>query len=182
MLRAPGDRTDDQGRPAGPLDGGHLGLPCTAIAACANPASPHLISEIRLICELARAVLEPNPRVRWDAYMQDYAEIRKEIGKTLPDSFWDYERRMWEPGGFQRDMPVKRANGARHRPRNFVTPNALDEDADMPAIGHDVLRLMTLRSNTTSSTPPSTVTTTVPGYQQHPEVVLMNRSDIDRLG
>ena len=148
-----------------------------------KPASPHLISEIRLICELARAVLEPNPRVRWDDYMQDYAEIRKEIGETLPDSFWDYERRMWEPGGFQRDMPVKRREWCTDTGRaNFVTPNALDEDADMPAIGHDVLRLMTLRSN-------DQFNTTVYGYDDRfrginntRKVVLMNRSDIDRLG
>ncbi|MCJ2119709.1 FdhF/YdeP family oxidoreductase [Methylobacterium sp. J-001] len=148
-----------------------------------KPASPHLISEIRLICELARAVLEPNPRVRWNDYMQDYAEIRKEIGETLPDSFWDYERRMWEPGGFQRDMPVKRREWCTDTGRaNFVTPNALDEDADMPAIGHDVLRLMTLRSN-------DQFNTTVYGYDDRfrginntRKVVLMNRSDIDRLG
>ncbi len=53
-----------------------------------KPASPHLISEIRLICELAQRVLEPNPRVRWEEYRTDYAEIRKEISETLPDSFW----------------------------------------------------------------------------------------------
>ena len=148
-----------------------------------KPASPHLISEIRLICELAQKVLDPNPRVRWDAYKQDYAEIRKEIGHTLPDSFWDYERRMWEPGGFQRDMPVKRREWCTDTGRaNFVTPNALDEDADMPAIGHDVLRLMTLRSN-------DQFNTTVYGYDDRfrginntRKVVLMNRSDIDRLG
>lgn len=148
-----------------------------------KPASPHLISEIRLICELAQKVLDPNPRVRWDAYKQDYAEIRKEIGHTLPDSFWDYERRMWEPGGFQRDMPVKRREWCTDTGRaNFVTPNALDEHADMPAIGHDVLRLMTLRSN-------DQFNTTVYGYDDRfrginntRKVVLMNRSDIDRLG
>ncbi|MBL7406447.1 formate dehydrogenase, partial [Escherichia coli] len=73
-----------------------------------RPASPHLISEIRLICELAQRVLDPNPRVRWAAYSEDFAEIRREIGESLPDSFWDYERRMWEPGGFQRDLPANR--------------------------------------------------------------------------
>ena len=41
------------------------------------PASPHLISEIRLVCEMAKATLDPNPHVRWDDYMTDYAEIRK---------------------------------------------------------------------------------------------------------
>ncbi|WP_267361154.1 MULTISPECIES: FdhF/YdeP family oxidoreductase [unclassified Methylobacterium] len=148
-----------------------------------RPASPHLIGEIRLICELGQRVLDPNPRVRWDVYSDDYAEIRREIGETLPKSFWDYERRMWEPGGFQRDLPAKRREWHTESGRAiFVTPTALDEDADMPDVGHDILRLMTLRSN-------DQFNTTVYGYHDRfrgikntRKVVLMNRSDIDRLG
>ena len=148
-----------------------------------RPASPHLIGEIRLICELAQRVLDPNPRVRWDVYSDDYAEIRREIGETLPKSFWDYERRMWEPGGFQRDLPAKRREWHTESGRAiFVTPTGLDEDADMPDVGHDILRLMTLRSN-------DQFNTTVYGYHDRfrgikntRKVVLMNRSDIDRLG
>ena len=148
-----------------------------------KPASPHLISEIRLICEIALKLFDPNPRVRWADYVVDYAEIRKEVGKTLPDSFWDYERRMWEPGGFQRDLPAKRREWRTDTGRaNFVTPKGLDEDLDMPDVGHDVLRLMTLRSN-------DQFNTTVYGYDDRfrginntRKVVLMNRSDIDRMG
>jgi hypothetical protein len=62
--------------------------------------------------------------------------------------------KMWEPGGFQRPLP------ARHREwktktgkANFVTPEALDEDPDMPGCGSDTLRLITCAA-TTSSTPP----------------------------
>ena len=147
------------------------------------PASPHLISEIRLLCELAGAVLPPNEKVRWADYMNDYAEIRKEIATTLPDNFHDYETRMWEPGGFQRDLPAKRREWHTDSGRaQFVTPEALDEDLDMPGVGHDVLRLMTLRSN-------DQFNTTVYGYDDRfrgingiRTVVLMNRSDIDRLG
>ncbi len=148
-----------------------------------KPASPHLISEVRLICELALKVLDPNPRVRWEDYMTDYAEIRKEISETLPDSFWDYERRMWEPGGFQRDLPVKRREWRTKTGRaNFVTPDGLDEDLDMPSVGLDSLRLMTLRSN-------DQFNTTVYGYDDRfrginntREVVLMSRLDIGRMG
>ncbi|MGC5098526.1 formate dehydrogenase oxidoreductase, partial [Escherichia coli] len=44
-----------------------------------SPASPQLISEVDVVCRLAKAVLPDNPRVRWEAYARDYAEIRKEI-------------------------------------------------------------------------------------------------------
>ncbi|BAU92201.1 oxidoreductase alpha subunit [Methylorubrum populi] len=148
-----------------------------------RPASPHLIGEIRLICELAERVLDPNPRVRWADYRTDYAEIRREIGETLPETFWDYERRMWEPGGFQRDLPVKRREWRTKTGRaNFVTPTGLDEDADMPEIGHDVLRLMTLRSNDQFNTTVYGYDDRFRGIKNTRKVVLMNRSDIDRLG
>jgi molybdopterin-dependent oxidoreductase alpha subunit len=148
-----------------------------------TPASPHLISEIRLLCELAKQVFEPNPRVRWDDYMTDYAEIRKEIGATLPDSFYDYERRMWEPGGFKRDMPVPRREWRTDTGRaNFVTPTGLDENDDMPTVGHDVLRLMTLRSNDQFNTTVYGYDDRFRGIKNTRTVVLMNRSDIDRRG
>jgi len=147
------------------------------------PASPHLISEIRLLCELAGAVLPPNEKVRWADYMNDYAEIRKEIATTLPDNFHDYETRMWEPGGFQRDLPAKRREWHTDSGRaQFVTPEALDEDLDMPGVGHDVLRLMTLRSN-------DQFNTTIYGYDDRfrgvsgtREVIFMHCNDIVRLG
>ncbi|MFB0489075.1 molybdopterin-dependent oxidoreductase alpha subunit [Methylobacterium sp. OAE515] len=148
-----------------------------------RPASPHLIGEIRLICELAQRVLDPNPRVRWDLYTDDYAEIRKEIAETLPASFWDYERRMWEPGGFQRDLPANRRDWHTESGRaNFITPTGLDEDADMPGVGHDVLRLMTLRSNDQFNTTVYGYYDRFRGIKNTRKVVLMNRSDIDRLG
>ncbi|MCR0984266.1 FdhF/YdeP family oxidoreductase [Roseomonas populi] len=148
-----------------------------------KPASPHLIGEIRLMCEIAKRVIEPNPRVRWDDYMTDYATIREEIGETLPDTFWDYERRMWEPGGFQRDMPVKRREWRTETKRaNFVTPKGLDEDLDMPDVGHDALRLMTLRSNDQFNTTVYGYDDRFRGIRNTRKVVLMNRSDIDRLG
>jgi len=148
-----------------------------------KPASPHLISEVRLICEVAKRTLEPNPRVRWDDYMADYSEIRREISQTLPETFWDYDRRMWEPGGFQRDMPVKRrewrtATGL----ANFIKPDGMDEDLDMPGAGHDVLRLMTLRSNDQFNTTVYGYDDRFRGIKNTRKVVLMNRSDIDRLG
>ena len=148
-----------------------------------RPASPHLISEIRLLGELAKKVLDPNPNVRWDDYMTLYAEIRQEIGETLPDTFWDYERRMWEPGGFQRDLPAKRREWRTDTKRaNFITPQALDEDLDMPDVGHDTLRLMTLRSNDQFNTTVYGYDDRFRGIKNTRKVVLMNRSDIDRLG
>ena len=148
-----------------------------------RPASPFLLSEPRLVAELAKATLDPSPNLPWDRWADDYAEIRKSIAETYPDIFADYERRMWEPGGFMRPMPARQRNWKTPTGKaNIKQPKALDEDLDMPEVGNDALRLITLRSN-------DQFNTTVYGYHDRfrgidgtRDVVLMNRSDIDRLG
>ena len=148
-----------------------------------RPASPHLISEIRLVCEIAKRTLDPNPLVKWDDWMDDYGEIRKAISETLPDDFYDYDRRMWEPGGFQRTLPARKRDWHTDtKLANFITPKGLEQNLDIPDGGHNSLRLMTLRSN-------DQFNTTVYGYDDRfrginntRKVVLMSRTDIDRLG
>jgi molybdopterin-dependent oxidoreductase alpha subunit len=147
------------------------------------PASKHLISEVDFIARLAGAVLEPNPKVPWKAWNDDYSLIRRSIGETYPEVFYDYDRRMWQPGGFHRTLPARdRVWKTKTGKANIITPRGLDEDLDMPDAGHDTLRLITLRSN-------DQFNTTVYGYNDRFRgingtrmVVLMNRDDIDRLG
>ncbi len=148
-----------------------------------RPASPHLISEIRLVAEIAKASLPPNEKTPWDAWTNDYALIRASIGETYPEIFYDYEKRMWEPGGFQRPLPARhREWKTKNKKANFITPEYLDEDPDMPSCGKDTLRMMTLRSN-------DQFNTTVYGYDDRfrgikgtRDVLLMNTEDIARLG
>jgi molybdopterin-dependent oxidoreductase alpha subunit len=147
------------------------------------PASKHLISEVKLIAEIAKATLDANPRVTWDDWVDDYSRIRKAIGETYPDIFQDYDRRMWEPGGFHRSIPARhRVWKTKTEKANFITPRGLNEDKDMPEVGREVLRMMTLRSN-------DQFNTTVYGYNDRFRgihgtrmVVLMNRDDMDRRG
>jgi molybdopterin-dependent oxidoreductase alpha subunit len=148
-----------------------------------TPASPHLISEIRLVAELAKASLPPNDNTPWDDWANDYALIRKSIGQTYPEIFFDYEKRMWAPGGFQRPLPARHRDWkTKNKKANFITPEYLDEDPDMPGCGPDTLRMITLRSN-------DQFNTTVYGYDDRfrgikgtRDVLLMNAGDIARLG
>ena len=148
-----------------------------------SAASPHLISEVRLIAEIAKATLPPNEKTPWDDWRNNYALIRKCISETYPEIFRDYENRMWEPGGFQRPLPARQREWkTKSGKANFITPDALDEDPDMPGCGPDTLRMITLRSN-------DQFNTTVYGYDDRfrgikgtRDVVLMNQQDIDRLG
>jgi molybdopterin-dependent oxidoreductase alpha subunit len=147
------------------------------------PASPNLISEVRLIAELARATLDANPNMPWDSWAADYSRIRTAIGQTYPEIFYDYEKRMWQPGGFHRDLPArKRIWKTPSGKAGFVTPTALDEDPDMPETGPDVLRLITLRSNDQFNTTIYGYSDRFRGIEGTRMVVLMNPADIARQG
>ena len=147
----------------------------------AAPADPGLKSETRIVVELAKRTLAPNPRVPWDTWVNDYATIRDAIEQTYPDQFRDFNKRMWQPGGFHRP------NSARQRvwktgtgKANFIVPPSLIATGFDDAPGR--FRLMTIRSN-------DQFNTTVYGYDDRfrgiygtRDVVLMNRDDIARLG
>jgi molybdopterin-dependent oxidoreductase alpha subunit len=146
------------------------------------PASPHLRSEPAIVAGLAKAMLPPNPKVQWDAWVADYSLVRAAIAETYPEIFHDLSERMWQPGGFHRPL------GARHREwktktgkANFIVPKQLETDPDAVPSDRDVLRLITLRSN-------DQFNTTIYGYNDRFRgihgtrmVVLMHRNDIDRL-
>ena len=141
------------------------------------PASPELRSETRIVTELAKATLAVNPKAPWDTWANDYASIRDAIEATCPEQFRDFNKRMWQPGGFHRP------NSARERiwktksgKAEFIPPPALVATgfADQPGR----YRLMTMRSN-------DQFNTTVYGYDDRfrgikgtRDVVLMNRDDI----
>ncbi|HWB48394.1 MAG TPA: FdhF/YdeP family oxidoreductase [Stellaceae bacterium] len=146
------------------------------------PAGPHLLSEPAIIAGIAKATLPPNPKVDWDSWLADYGTVRDAIAATYPENFHDFNARMWQPGGFHRHL------AARHREwktktgkANFIVPADLETDPDTVPADHQVLRLITLRSN-------DQFNTTVYGYHDRFRgihgtrmVVLMHRNDIDRL-
>jgi molybdopterin-dependent oxidoreductase alpha subunit len=147
------------------------------------PASKHLKSEVEIICRIAMATLDANPLMPWQDWMEDYSFIRDAIAETYPAIFHGYNTRMRDPKGIEKPLPARKREW--HTPSGraeFVTPEGLGEDSDMPSGGSDVLRMMTLRSN-------DQFNTTIYGYDDRFRgirgtrmVVLMNEDDIARLG
>ncbi len=149
----------------------------------ANPAGPDLLSEPQIVAELAKATLSRTADVPWDEWVADYARVRDAIEQTYPDDFRDFNARMWQPGGFPRPI------GARERKwktktgkANFIVPKSLEETLGIADAEHDVLTLITVRSN-------DQFNTTVYGYHDRfrgikgtRRVILMNRNDMVRLG
>ncbi|MBW8778388.1 MAG: FdhF/YdeP family oxidoreductase [Burkholderiales bacterium] len=149
----------------------------------AEPASAKLRSEPAIVAGIAKATLEPNPRVPWDQWVADYSKVRKAIEQTYPEIFHDFEERMWQPGGFHRPL------GACHREwktpngkANFICPPSLDEDDDMTAHGPDVIRLTTLRSFDQFNTTVYGNHDRFRGIHGTRHVLMMNEEDIARLG
>jgi molybdopterin-dependent oxidoreductase alpha subunit len=63
------------------------------------PASPHLRSEVAIVCGLADRTLPPHPSVRWGDLAADYDRIRDLIEATVP-GFERFNERVRVPGGF----------------------------------------------------------------------------------
>ncbi|RAS22089.1 FdhF/YdeP family oxidoreductase [Paraburkholderia bryophila] len=149
----------------------------------AQPASELLLSEPAIVAGIAKALLPDNPLVNWDAWVADYATIRDAIEQTYPDQFGDFNSRFRQPGGFHRPIPAaerkwKTPNGK----ANFVVPDTLDEDADMPSVGPDVLSLMTTRGDSQFNTTVYTLDDRFRGVHGTRDVLLMHRDDMARLG
>ena len=148
-----------------------------------QPASANILSEPRIVAGLAKATLDPNPRVDWDLWASDYARVRDAIELTYPDQFAEFNARMARPGGFHRPLP------ARHREwktptgkANFTVPKSFEEDPDMPERSLDSLRLITLRSNGQFNTTIYNYNDRFRGVTGARMVLFINRNDMDRLG
>lgn len=152
----------------------------------AEPAGDLLLSEPAIVARLAKAALEPNPNLDWDAWVGNYDLIREAIAESYPDIFHDFNVRMMEPGGFHRPLGASQRQWDTDTGKaNFINPPQLAANPDTEEGGHerhDVLQLMTLRSN-------DQFNTTVYGYNDRfrgihgtRAVIMMNRNDIVRLG
>ena len=63
------------------------------------PASPHLMSETAIVCNLAHATLNSRTSVDWLGLSNNYDRIRDHISRVVP-GFEDYNARVRQPGGF----------------------------------------------------------------------------------
>jgi molybdopterin-dependent oxidoreductase alpha subunit len=147
----------------------------------AAPASPMLLSEPKIVAELAKATLGAQSKVDWDSWVADYARVREAIARTYPDIFHDFNKHMWTPGGFHRPLQARvRRWNTPNKKANFLSPKDFFE-------GHEAVRganefdLVTLRSN-------DQFNTTVYGHKDRyrevqgtRRILLMNPDDIGRL-
>jgi molybdopterin-dependent oxidoreductase alpha subunit len=146
-----------------------------------EPPSEMLKSELAIVAGIAKATLAPSERLQWDAWTADYSLVRDLIEHTYPDSFSDYNRRIYTPGGFYR------GNAAHERiwktPSGkavFTTPGQLDARGFQDAPGR--YRLITLRSNDQFNTTIYGFSDRLRGLEGSRDILLMNPDDVAAAG
>jgi molybdopterin-dependent oxidoreductase alpha subunit len=137
-------------------------------------------SEPAIIAGLAKATLKPNPAVDWDSWVADYSRVRDAIERTYPDQFKDFNRRMFDPGGFPRPLPArerkwKTPNGK----ANFTVPKSA---FSVPLENADIYELMTMRADGQFNTTIYNEDDRFRGIRGGRYVVFMNPADMESRG
>jgi molybdopterin-dependent oxidoreductase alpha subunit len=146
----------------------------------AKPASPHLLSEPKIVAELAKTTVGSKGDVDWDGWVADYSRIREAIARTYPEIFHDFNKHMWAPGGFHHPIKARvRQWKTPNKKANFVNPCDFFNGHDQLPDG--MFDLITLRSN-------DQFNTTIYGFKDRyrevfdsRKVLLMNPSDMVNL-
>ena len=147
----------------------------------AKPASAELLSEPAIVAGIAKATLG-NSQVPWDEWVDDYAKIRDAIELTYPETFKDFNKRLFQPGGFARPLPARERKWVTSSGKaNFITPERLFPELSTSARS-DVLHLATLRSNDQFNTTIYGYSDRFRGVEGTRKVVFMNKEDVAALG
>ncbi|TDB99118.1 FdhF/YdeP family oxidoreductase [Actinomadura sp. 7K534] len=141
------------------------------------PASPHLLSEVSIVCRLARAAL-PGSGIAWEAMERDYDVIRDHISRVVP-GFAEFNARVREPGGFT--LP--------HAPRDerrFPTAtgkaNLTVNELEVLRVPEGRLLLQTVRSHDQYNTTVYGLDDRYRGIKAGRRVVFVNPADLSALG
>ncbi|MFE9102053.1 FdhF/YdeP family oxidoreductase [Actinomadura geliboluensis] len=141
------------------------------------PASEHLLSEVSIVCRLAKAAL-PGSAIGWDAMERDYDVIRDHVSRVVP-GFADYNARVREPGGFT--LP--------HAPRDerrFPTAtgkaNLTVNELEVLRVPEGRLLLQTVRSHDQYNTTIYGLDDRYRGVKAGRRVVFVNPADLSALG
>ena len=141
-----------------------------------EPASAHLRSEVRIVCDLARRVLGDRVPVPWAAWAADHRLIRAAIAKAIP-GFEDFEARL--PESFV--LP----QAPRDR-RSFDTPSGRARlsvnELSMVEVPPGHLLLQTFRSHDQFNTTIYGLNDRYRGVRSGRRVVFVHPADLNEAG
>ncbi|MER5864116.1 FdhF/YdeP family oxidoreductase [Kitasatospora sp. NPDC002040] len=143
-----------------------------------QPPSATLLSEVAIVCRLARAALGEANDVPWEAFAESYDTVRDRIARVVP-GFDDFNAKVRAPGGFA--LP--------HGPRDSRTfPTATGKanfsvnPLTAPEVPEGRLLLQTLRSHDQYNTTVYGLDDRYRGIIGGRRVVMVNPADAAALG
>jgi molybdopterin-dependent oxidoreductase alpha subunit len=142
-----------------------------------EPASEKLLSEVAILCRLARRTLGDKVSIPWEEFEADYGTIRDRISRVVP-GFEDFNERVVKPGGFRLPNPVN------HGEFRTATGKAMFSTNDFVMLdapkGHLILQSM--RSHDQWNTIPYAMDDRYRGIHAARRIVLVNPDDLTELG
>jgi molybdopterin-dependent oxidoreductase alpha subunit len=143
-----------------------------------EPASPDLLSEVAIVCRLARGTLSDGVAIDWDGMARDYDVIRGHISRTVP-GHEDYNTRIRAEGGFMLYHPARDDRRFdTDTGRAHITVNALEPLTCPPGR----LLLQTIRSHHQFNTTIYGLNDRYRGVRNGRRVVFVNPDDLAELG
>ncbi|MEY9935913.1 FdhF/YdeP family oxidoreductase [Streptacidiphilus sp. MAP5-3] len=138
-----------------------------------RPPAPDLLSEVAIVCKLARRTLGPKNTVPWEDFNASYGNIRDRIARVIP-GFENYNTKILTPGGFALPHGPRdtRAFPTTTGKANF-TVNAMTA----PVVPEGRLLLQTLRSHDQYNTTIYGLDDRYRGITGGRRIVLLNAED-----
>lgn len=143
-----------------------------------EPASPHLRSEVDIVCSLALATLGDRHALPWAEFRADYSAIRRRIARVVPGCE-AYDEKVDRPGGFVLPHPPRDSRTFTTdvgRARFTVSPT------DVLHVPEGRLLLQTMRSHDQFNTTIYGLDDRYRGIKGGRRVVLVHPDDISALG
>jgi molybdopterin-dependent oxidoreductase alpha subunit len=140
------------------------------------PASDHLLSEVAIVCRLARALLGPKDEVDWKGLQGDYGRIRHHVEQVIP-GFPAFNQRIAEG-------PFYLPNAARDRRFETDSGKAVFAAHDLPNndLPDGQFALMTMRSHDQFNTTIYGLDDRYRGIYNGRRVVFLHEKDVAELG
>jgi molybdopterin-dependent oxidoreductase alpha subunit len=143
-----------------------------------KPASDQLLSEVSIVCRMARKVLGASHPVEWETFEKDYDIIREHISRVVPGCT-DYNTRVRQPDGFVLPHPPRDS-------REFATAtgkaNFTANELTVLEVPEGRLLMQTLRSHDQYNTTIYGLDDRYRGVKDGRRVVFVNPDDIKALG
>jgi molybdopterin-dependent oxidoreductase alpha subunit len=142
-----------------------------------QPISANLLSEVLIVCKLAKATLGNRSRVNWNRYEAHYDAIRADIEQTIP-GFTDYNKRVRVPGGFY--LPNTSREG-KFDTFDGKAPFSLSTPVEQK-LATDEYMMMTIRSHDQFNTTIYGLDDRYRGVYKERRVIFMNENDMQKAG